>query len=456
MSLAIAGALESGQAPELAAAVVKDLGTRYENEVIDAARLLVAIPPDPGAEGGFARLLADAVLHAPGLHPARAAPTRCCAASSRADWDCDERQQRPAGSGGVGVRRTTRSRHRGRFRGHRVRRRAVGDPRPRPASPGSRCRRRSVAAAPASPSRRWCSPRPARTPPASRSSRPTCSPGWLLQAAGIALPDGPLTLATGDLDIARTVRRAAGRAAPGAVGTRRRPASSCWPATRCCCSIRPTCRSPTARTWPRSPATPWRSTARSPRPAAERPRRRPELRLRAALGRGRCWLGARCAARWPRRCGTRGSGSSSAGPIGRFQAVQQQLALAAAEVAAAIGRRRGRGPRRRRRRVRAASTGSPSRRQGPHERGRRRRRPDRPPGARRDRLHPRARPAPGHHAAVGLARRGRVRGAVARGRRGGRAGGGRRRAVAADHRTPLRSPVRRESGRIRPLGAPNR
>ncbi|NMI02295.1 acyl-CoA dehydrogenase [Pseudonocardia sp. K10HN5] len=67
MSLAVAGSLESGHAPELAAAVVKDLGTRYENEVIDAARLLVAIPPDPGAEHGFARLLADAVLHAPGF-----------------------------------------------------------------------------------------------------------------------------------------------------------------------------------------------------------------------------------------------------------------------------------------------------------------------------------------------------------------------------------------------------
>ncbi|GAA2879734.1 acyl-CoA dehydrogenase family protein [Pseudonocardia halophobica] len=68
MSLAIAGALEAGKAPELAAAVVKDLGTRFENEVIDAARLLVSIPPDRGAaEGGYARLLADAVLHAPGF-----------------------------------------------------------------------------------------------------------------------------------------------------------------------------------------------------------------------------------------------------------------------------------------------------------------------------------------------------------------------------------------------------
>jgi alkylation response protein AidB-like acyl-CoA dehydrogenase len=67
MSLAVAGSLESGEAPELAAAVVKELGTRYENEVIDVARLLVAAPPDPGAEAGFARLLADAVLHAPGF-----------------------------------------------------------------------------------------------------------------------------------------------------------------------------------------------------------------------------------------------------------------------------------------------------------------------------------------------------------------------------------------------------
>jgi acyl-CoA dehydrogenase len=67
MSLAVAGELESGRAPELAAAVVKDLGTRFENEVIDAARLLVSVPPDPGAERGYARLLADAVLHAPGF-----------------------------------------------------------------------------------------------------------------------------------------------------------------------------------------------------------------------------------------------------------------------------------------------------------------------------------------------------------------------------------------------------
>ena len=67
LSLGIAASLGSGVAADVPAALVKDLGTRYENEVIDAARLLVSVPPDPGAEDGFARLLADAVLHAPGF-----------------------------------------------------------------------------------------------------------------------------------------------------------------------------------------------------------------------------------------------------------------------------------------------------------------------------------------------------------------------------------------------------
>lgn len=67
LSLGIAGLLAAGTSAELAAALVKDLGTRFENQVIDVARLLVEIPPDPGAESGFARLLAEAVLHAPGF-----------------------------------------------------------------------------------------------------------------------------------------------------------------------------------------------------------------------------------------------------------------------------------------------------------------------------------------------------------------------------------------------------
>ena len=64
---ALAAELAAGKTPDLAAALVKELGTRFESEIIDAARLLVRVPPDPQAEGGFARLLADAVLHAPGF-----------------------------------------------------------------------------------------------------------------------------------------------------------------------------------------------------------------------------------------------------------------------------------------------------------------------------------------------------------------------------------------------------
>src|SRR2546423_6999305 len=66
MSLAVAGALADGEAPEIAAALVKDVGTRLESEIIEVARMLMAIEPDP--EGtGIARLLAQAVLHAPGF-----------------------------------------------------------------------------------------------------------------------------------------------------------------------------------------------------------------------------------------------------------------------------------------------------------------------------------------------------------------------------------------------------
>jgi acyl-CoA dehydrogenase len=35
MSLAVAGALAAGEAPEIAAALVKDVGTRLESEIIE-------------------------------------------------------------------------------------------------------------------------------------------------------------------------------------------------------------------------------------------------------------------------------------------------------------------------------------------------------------------------------------------------------------------------------------
>ena len=69
MSLAVAGGLAAGEAPEIAAALVKDVGTRLESEIIEVARLLTAtlrVEPDPEGSG-MAGLLAQAVLHAPGF-----------------------------------------------------------------------------------------------------------------------------------------------------------------------------------------------------------------------------------------------------------------------------------------------------------------------------------------------------------------------------------------------------
>jgi acyl-CoA dehydrogenase len=66
MSVAVAGALADGEAPEIAAALVKDVGTRLESEIIEAARMLTAAEPDLEGDG-TARLLAQAILHAPGF-----------------------------------------------------------------------------------------------------------------------------------------------------------------------------------------------------------------------------------------------------------------------------------------------------------------------------------------------------------------------------------------------------
>jgi alkylation response protein AidB-like acyl-CoA dehydrogenase len=64
MSLAVASKLLAGGSPAIEASMVKDLGTAFESDVVDAVRRFTAVEPDPGAQG-FGRLLAMAVLHAP-------------------------------------------------------------------------------------------------------------------------------------------------------------------------------------------------------------------------------------------------------------------------------------------------------------------------------------------------------------------------------------------------------
>jgi len=71
MSLAIALALEPGSAGAATAdlgteaALVKDMGTFYEREITDAARLLARIEPTPDATETFERYLAETIVASP-------------------------------------------------------------------------------------------------------------------------------------------------------------------------------------------------------------------------------------------------------------------------------------------------------------------------------------------------------------------------------------------------------
>jgi acyl-CoA dehydrogenase len=67
LSLDVARTLASGGAAEIPAALVKDAGTRFESEVIALARDVLNVEPDPRSPDLGARLLAEAVLHAPGF-----------------------------------------------------------------------------------------------------------------------------------------------------------------------------------------------------------------------------------------------------------------------------------------------------------------------------------------------------------------------------------------------------
>ncbi|MFA1548088.1 acyl-CoA dehydrogenase family protein [Actinomadura chokoriensis] len=66
-SLAVAGALEAGRTPDVPAALVKDLGTRFEREVIEVVREHAGVEPDLASPDPLARTLAESVVQAPGF-----------------------------------------------------------------------------------------------------------------------------------------------------------------------------------------------------------------------------------------------------------------------------------------------------------------------------------------------------------------------------------------------------
>ena len=67
LSASIAATLADGQPVGVAAAVVKDLGTRYESAVVDAAAAGISVQPSVESGDALTRLLAEGILHAPGF-----------------------------------------------------------------------------------------------------------------------------------------------------------------------------------------------------------------------------------------------------------------------------------------------------------------------------------------------------------------------------------------------------
>lgn len=65
MSMAIAAEIETGSNPAVQAALVKDLGTRFEGDIVDAARALWPVAPQLHAADRYDDLVAQAVMHAP-------------------------------------------------------------------------------------------------------------------------------------------------------------------------------------------------------------------------------------------------------------------------------------------------------------------------------------------------------------------------------------------------------
>jgi len=65
LSLAVARMIDRGESPAAESALVKELGTRFEQDVLEALWQASGAVPDPASDAPFERLLARAVLAAP-------------------------------------------------------------------------------------------------------------------------------------------------------------------------------------------------------------------------------------------------------------------------------------------------------------------------------------------------------------------------------------------------------
>ena len=67
MSLGVAALLEEGETPNVAASLVKDLGTKFEKEIAETARLLIESEPSMSSRKKYEVLLARSILQSPGF-----------------------------------------------------------------------------------------------------------------------------------------------------------------------------------------------------------------------------------------------------------------------------------------------------------------------------------------------------------------------------------------------------
>jgi alkylation response protein AidB-like acyl-CoA dehydrogenase len=65
LSLSVARQIDRGEAPSVESALVKEMGTRFEQDVLAAVQRLVDLEPSPDTSSPFERLLVRAVLTAP-------------------------------------------------------------------------------------------------------------------------------------------------------------------------------------------------------------------------------------------------------------------------------------------------------------------------------------------------------------------------------------------------------
>ena len=65
MSISVAGMLERFENPNMEAALVKDIGTRFDQEVPEVARLLFPSEPEVGALDAYVSVLSRTMMHAP-------------------------------------------------------------------------------------------------------------------------------------------------------------------------------------------------------------------------------------------------------------------------------------------------------------------------------------------------------------------------------------------------------